>query len=471
MSNNDINLLFKKISILEEINQNEEIIKVYNQILTIDENRDDIYFKKSKLLFNLSRYRNALKSIESAIKINPLNDYIIFKNEIENKFVKQISNQNFSAAFDYFEDCNYLFANEVLSKYDDSKSLELRAICLYRMGRNNEALNVVNQLLKFSNDESYVNLKAKIYLAMGDKFNSIKFFKEAANSNKKYISDLAFAYGRFGDIDSSIRYYSRVNNELSKIWLDYYRGSRDLLISGLQNDFFNYPHLICLKINMYIEKAVSFFNEDDFKNTLKYLKLSEKYLFKLELFIDDYKLNNEFVAFNFSYLGKILEQYQLIDFEKLKFCNNEIFTKFLDISNSILNYFDGGTIHLIKIKAFLSNFYKSLAKLFINNSVETALKYFKNAALCENNDGETWLYIANLSKENQIVFYNKALFCFNKKYEMFNDVNYLKLKAITLFYLNREPEAFDILRNYLPKRFTDEKIIKYIKKSMKNYSG
>lgn len=356
LSNQDIDLLFKKISILEEINQTAEIIPVYNQILNIDDNRDDIYFKKSKLLFDLSRFRLALKSIDSAIKINPSINYKIFKKEIENKFVKQISNQSFNAALNYFEEHNYLFASEILSNYNDSKSLELRCICLYRMGRNDEALTVVNQLLKVSNDVSFIDLKAKIYMAMGNKANSIKFFKEAVNLNKKYITDLAFAYGRFGDIDSSKMCYSSVKNELSQIWLNYYRESKDLLISGLQNDFFNYPHLICLKINMYIKKAVSFFSLNDSKNTLKYLKLSEKYLFKLKEFIDYYNLNNEFVASNFSYLEKVLEKYQSIDLEKLKYCDKKIFNKFLEISNSILNYYDGSTIHFIKINAFLSNF-------------------------------------------------------------------------------------------------------------------
>ena len=187
----------------------------------------------NKPWYELSDYEEACKSIEAAIRITPLDEYESFKQIIEKKIIKNISDDSFNKALIYFDQCNYTLVEGILSEFNDDESLELRCECLYRLNKNKEALSIINQLLKRSENEKNLELKGKIYLAMGDKENSINTYEKLINFNEKYLSNLALAHGVFKDISLSKKYFSEIHSELSDIWVSYYDGRDDFLISGL----------------------------------------------------------------------------------------------------------------------------------------------------------------------------------------------------------------------------------------------
>lgn len=469
----DINLLFKKVEILDNLNEKDKIIPVYDKIVSLDNENDAAYFNKSKLLFEVSKYDDALESIEIAIKINPLNDYILFKEDIEKKLNKNNVSKNYDDGLDYFLNHDYVMAYEILSQFHDLTSLKIRCECLYRLNNNEEALYEINKILQKHHDAEFFDLKAKILFSMGNKKGAIEFFKKAANLNHYYLSNLALSYGAVGDLDSSKKYYQKANDELSEMWLRYYNDNGTIYLSGFKNDFFNYPHLCCLKVHSFLKKSISFFEENNLKKALKFSKLAKKYLEKLEDFIQIHSLDDDFVCSNFVFLGNSLDcflQYKKFDFAEY---GSEMSGILLSILRFLLRYHNKEhVINYFKDNNELSDFYKSIGNLFIlTNSMDLALKYFKMASNFVNDDGETWLYIANLSDENNIVFFNKALFCFERDLSVkYNDKS-KKLKCVSLYYLNRKEEAYSLVRNMLSSRYDKNKIDSFIKNLNKKYAG
>ena len=462
----NLELLFVKCDILEKLDKKEELLENYDKILDIDNQNDVILFKKSKLLFDLSYYEDAFKVIQEAIKINPLDEYSLLKKSIEEKLATKIDGKTYDDALSYFSEHEYFVAKEIVSDFDDAPSIELKCRCLCRLGEYDNALTAVNELLNKQNNASNLNLKAKIYLAMHDEENSIKFFKSASQLSKDYLTNLAFAYAAFGNIEASKEIYSKMDCELADIWLKYYGGDDGLIISRLQNDFFNYPHLCCLKVDLYLKKAINFLQNYQNKDGLKYLKLSKKYLDKLIVFINNYKLNKKFVSSNFIYLGELLNKY----FVNKKY-NPNISRQLMDILKLIMDYYEVES-SMLSNNDELYDYYLNVAKLYLSLGYkDAALTSFKLASNYVNSDGELWLYIANLSDENKLVFYNKALFCFEKDLELKYDDNSKKLKGVSLFYLNRKNEAINLIKNLLPSRYDDVKVKNYINDLNKNYSG
>ena len=469
-SDNDISLLYKKIQILEYSDKKPEIIPVYDKILSIENNNDVNYYNKSKLLFELSRFDESMDSIMPAIEINPSDKYLLLKNKIQKSIFGDEG--NYDKAWDYFEECNYDFAINALDNLTDKKSLELKCWCLFLLNKNEESLLIINELLHLEENARYLNLQGKILFSMEDKDNSIDYFKKASKLNESYLSDLAFAYGAFDEIELSKEYYNQIGDKLSNVWIHYFNDDGDLLISGFINDFSNYPHLCCIKSEVYLKKSISFFEQTNLKKSLKFLNLSKKYLDKLEYFIEKNNLNSEYVSSNFIYLDKILIYFlQFKDFTFNEF-DHKMANVLIDILKIILKYHKTSRM----AKYFndtdeLVHFYKSIAKFYLSiNSNELALKYFKIATDYVNNDGEIWLYIANLSPENNLIFYNKALFCFEKALKIKYDEKFKRLKSLCLYYLNRETEAINFIENMLP-RYEQTKIKSYFNRLNKHYAG
>lgn len=467
----NVDLLFKKSLIFKNIGNSNELLEIYDEILSIDNKRDDVLYEKSKLLFDLTRYDESKKSIEDAIKINNLKEYEEFKILVEQKIIRY-GNNSFSAALAYFNEGNYVLSNEILMNNSDVKSLRIRCKSLYMLSRNEEALKLIDILLNKNKSAFNLYFKSKIYFALNNIENAIFYCRKASELNKRYLADLAFLYGVSDNMYMAKKLYSFIDSELSKFWISYYENKDDLYISGIPFDLYNYPHACCLKINSYLKKSMIFLHEKNFKKALKFLDLTKKYFSKLKDCINYYKLDEKYIVSNFIYLSKLFENYFCL--KDLNFANmNELILNGLcEILDELLNIYNEYDLKKLFSDENLFILYKLIGKLFFfNNSKELALKYFKNASELDNMDGELWLLIGNLSTENKVVFYNKALFSFEKALQTDNDSKFIKLKALSLYLLGMKNDSISIFKTAMPDIHDEQEIIGRINFLNNNFLG
>ncbi|TXJ47071.1 tetratricopeptide repeat protein [Brachyspira pilosicoli] len=454
---NDINLKLLKLDILKKGNEvnADDIIKCYDDIINLDKNNLESYYKKIEYLESLgNRQDNIIKCFDDIIELDKNNAERYYK---KLWYLQSLGNRE-EDVIKCYDDIINLNKNNLESYYKKIEYLESL------VGRQEEIINCCNEILNIDSN----NIKALYIIA--DEYR-----KQADKTSKE------------DDYKKALEYYNKVKS-LDKNYNAYYE--------EYCLDKINYNENLQKEIKYYYDKAETFFELGRHKEAIncadKAVSLDEKYYksyyFKGSLLKNIENYNEAIVCFDkaIEINDKDTDSYYnkaLILFELKKYNESiEVMDLYLKIDdkNSNAYHYKGLCLYNLKkydeaLESFKStnNFnkydmYYFLGEIYeIKNNYKEAIKYYDEALknYKEKNNARDY-YIIGMTLYKLSLFdkaidnFNKALsFIDNKNAEDILNYcnNILKLeknnkvfyayKIIALILLNKYDEALSLYNN------------------------
>ena len=432
---NDINLKLLKLDILKKYDEvnSDDIIKCFDDIIELDKNNADRYYKKLWYLQSLgNREEDVIKCYDDIINLNKNNLEGYYK-KIE--YLKSLGNKE-EDIIKCYDDIIDLDKNNLESYY---KKIEyLQSLC----GRQKEIINCSNEILNVdSNNIKALYIIADEYRKQADKTSNEDDYKKALEY-----------YNKVKSIDenyNNVQYYEEYC--LDKI---------------------NYNENLQKEIKYYYDKAEAFFELGRHKEAIncadKAVSLDEtyykSYYFKGSLLKDIKNYDEAIVCFDKaieinnqdfdSYYNKALILFELGRYEEVEKEFNNI-TKLGETSYN--PYYKGLTLYRERKYAEAVNEFDEAIKINnVNNNEAYALESFKSTNNFNRYDiyyflGE--IYETKNNYKEAIKYYEEAL----KNYKEKNNSRDYYIIGMTLYKLSLFDKAIDNFNKALSFIFEDNK--------------
>ncbi|MDO6995131.1 tetratricopeptide repeat protein, partial [Brachyspira innocens] len=404
LDKNNLESYYKKLEYLKSLdNREEDIIKLYDDIINLDKNNLESHYKKLEYLQSLNgRQKEIIDCCNEILNIdsNNIKALYIIADEYRKQADKTSNEDDYKKALEYYNrvksiDENYnnvqYYEEYCLEKinYNDNLQKEIKyyydkAEAFFELGKYQEALNCADKAVSL--DEKYY----KSYCFKGSLLKNIEHYDEAIECFDKAIEindkDTDSYYNKALILFELGRYEEKEFNNITKLgetsYNTHYKGLtlyRERKYAEAVNEF---------------DEAIKLNNANNYNNEAYYYKgLSLFELKKYDEALESFKSTNNFNRYDIYYfLGEIYETKNNYK-EAFKYYE-EALKNYKEKNNSRDYYIIGMTLYkLSEFDKAIDNFNKALSFIFEDNkNLEDILNYCNNILKLEKNNKVFYAY-------------------------------------------------------------------------------
>ncbi|MDO7021373.1 tetratricopeptide repeat protein, partial [Brachyspira innocens] len=404
LDKNNLESYYKKLEYLKSLdNREEDIIKLYDDIINLDKNNLESHYKKLEYLQSLNgRQKEIIDCCNEILNIdsNNIKALYIIADEYRKQADKTSNEDDYKKALEYYNrvksiDENYnnvqYYEEYCLEKinYNDNLQKEIKyyydkAEAFFELGKYQEALNCADKAVSL--DEKYY----KSYCFKGSLLKNIEHYDEAIECFDKAIEindkDTDSYYNKALILFELGRYEEKEFNNITKLgetsYNTHYKGLtlyRERKYAEAVNEF---------------DEAIKLNNANNYNNEAYYYKgLSLFELKKYDEALESFKSTNNFNRYDIYYfLGEIYETKNNYK-EAFKYYE-EALKNYKEKNNSRDYYIIGMTLYkLSEFDKAIDNFNKALSFIFEDNkNIEDILNYCNNILKLEKNNKVFYAY-------------------------------------------------------------------------------